>query len=139
MRITLQRSVRGMVEYLVDIFGGRGAGSIIQVGVGRRRRWSDGVRRRIVAESYAPGAIVLEAARRHDISPQHLFAWHKAARANALSLPADAAPLFVPVLTDLHHDGGGRRWLWCDNDRDRWRGGSRGPWGGHDQDAENWA
>jgi transposase-like protein len=60
---------------------------------------------RIVAESYAPGAIVSEVARQHDISPQHLFAWRKAARAGALSLPADAAPLFVPVVTDLHHDG----------------------------------
>ena len=39
----------------------------------------------------------------HDISPQHLFAWRKAARAGALSLPADTAPLFVPVVT--HHDG----------------------------------
>jgi transposase len=58
-----------------------------------------------VAESYAPGAIVSEVARRHDISLQHLFAWRKAARAGALSLPADTAPLFVPVVTDPHHDG----------------------------------
>jgi transposase len=42
-----------------------------------------------VSESYAPGAVVLDAARRHDISPQHLFAWREAARAGLLSLPAD--------------------------------------------------
>jgi transposase len=77
----------------------------IQVGVGRRRRWSDEAKGRIVAESYARGAIVSEVARRHDISPQHLFAWRKAARGGALSLPADTAPLFVPVMTDLHHEG----------------------------------
>ena len=67
----------------------------IQVGAGRRRRWSDEVKGRIVAESYAPGAVVSEVARRHGISPQHLFVWRKEARAGVLSLPADEAPLFV--------------------------------------------
>ena len=93
-----------MVDHLADISGPRGRVDI-QVGVGRRRRWSDEAKGRIVAESYAPGAIVSEVARRHDISPQHLFTWRKAARAGALSLSADTAPLFVPVVTDLHHDG----------------------------------
>ncbi|WP_271610510.1 transposase [Bradyrhizobium sp. CCBAU 21359] len=36
-------------------------------------RWSEEVKGRIVAESYAPGAVVSEVARRHGISPQHLF------------------------------------------------------------------
>ncbi|MFZ2065458.1 MAG: transposase [Xanthobacteraceae bacterium] len=58
-----------------------------------------------MAESFAPGAVVSEVARRHDISPQHLFAWRKAARAGLLSLPADEAPMFVPVVTGLHRDG----------------------------------
>jgi transposase-like protein len=47
----------------------------------------------------------LEVARQNDISPQHLFAWRKAARAGLLSLPADKGPLFVPVVTELRHDG----------------------------------
>jgi transposase len=72
----------------------------IQIGAGRRRRWSDKAKGQIVAESYAPGAVVSEVARRHDISPQHLFGWRKAARAGVLSLPADEAPLFVPVVTE---------------------------------------
>jgi transposase len=93
-----------MVDHLADISGPRGRVDI-QVGVGRRRRWSDEAKGRIVAESYAPGAIVSEVARRHDISPQHLFAWRKAARGGALSLPADTAPLFIPVMADLHHGG----------------------------------
>lgn len=77
----------------------------IQVGVGRRRRWTDEVKGRIVAESYAPGAIVSEVARRHDISAQHLFAWRKAARSGMLSLSADGAPLFVPVVAEPGHGG----------------------------------
>jgi transposase-like protein len=48
----------------------------------------------MVAGSYAPGAVVSEAARQNDISPQHLFAWRKAAQARLLSLPAHEAPLF---------------------------------------------
>ena len=39
-----------------------------------------------------------EVARRHEITPQHLFAWRKAARAGRLSLPAEQAPMFVPVV-----------------------------------------
>jgi len=93
-----------MVDHIVDSSEPRGRVDI-QIGPGRRRRWSDEVKGRIVAESFAPGAVVSEVARRHDISPQHLFAWRKAARGGLLSLPAEAAPLFVPVVTDLHHDG----------------------------------
>ncbi|WP_456708622.1 IS66-like element accessory protein TnpA [Bradyrhizobium sp. USDA 4452] len=77
----------------------------ILVDAGRRRRWSDEVKGRIVAESYAPGAVASEVARRHGISPQHLFAWRKAARGGVLSLPADEAPLFIPVVTELRGDG----------------------------------
>jgi transposase-like protein len=60
-------------------------------GVGRRRRWSNADKGRIVAESFAPGAAVSEVARRHEITPQHLFAWRKAARHGQLALPADEA------------------------------------------------
>jgi transposase len=88
-----------MVDDMVDAWEPRGRVDI-QVGAGRRRRWSDEVKGRIVAESYAPGAVVSEVARRHGISPQHLFVWRKSARAGLLSLPADEAPLFVPVVTE---------------------------------------
>jgi transposase-like protein len=45
-----------------------------------------------------------EVARRHDISPQHLFTWRKAARAALLSLPADETPTFVAVVTAMLHE-----------------------------------
>ena len=93
-----------MVDHIVDASDRRGRVDI-RMGVGRRRRWSDEAKGRIVAESYAPGAVVSEVARRHDISPQHLFAWRKAARAGLLTLPADEAPMFVPVVTEIRHDG----------------------------------
>ena len=93
-----------MVDHMVEASRPRGRVDV-QVGAGRRRRWSDEAKGRIVAESYAPGAVVSEVARRHDISAQHLFAWRKAARTGLLSLPADEAPRFVPVVTELRHDG----------------------------------
>ena len=80
-----------MVDDIVDASEPRGRVDI-RVGVGRRRRWSVETKGQIVAESYASGAVVSEVARRHDMSPQHLFGWRKAARAGLLTLPADAAP-----------------------------------------------
>lgn len=88
-----------MVDHMVEALQPRGRVDI-RVGVGRRRRWSEAVKGRVVADSYALGAVVSEVARRHDISPQQLFAWRKAARAGLLSLPAEEAPLFVPVVTE---------------------------------------
>ena len=68
-----------MVDHIDDASEPRGRVDI-RVGVGRRRRWSVATKGRIVAESYAPGAVVSEVARRHDMSPQHLFGWlHDAA------------------------------------------------------------
>jgi transposase len=92
-----------MVDHMVDTSRPRGRVEV-QVGAGRRRRWSAEAKGRIVAESYGPGAVVSDVARRHDISPQHLFAWRKAARAGLLALPAEQAPLFVPVVSELLRD-----------------------------------
>ncbi|WP_128971578.1 transposase [Bradyrhizobium tropiciagri] len=89
-----------MVDHIVDASEPRGRIDI-HVGTGRRRRWSDAVKGRIVAESYAPGAVASEVARRHGVSPQHLFAWRKAARAGLLSLPAEDAPFLVPLVSEL--------------------------------------
>jgi transposase len=77
-------------------FGGR---IEIRTGVGCRRRWSDEEKGRIVAESFATGAVVSEVARRHEISPQHLFTWRYQARRGLLPIPEDSAPRFVPVVS----------------------------------------
>jgi transposase len=99
MRAVTYGSVRIYGEHMVDTSKPRGRVDI-QVGAERRRRWDDDVTGRIVAESYGAGAVVSEVARRHGISPQHLFGWRKAARAGLLSMPGDQTPLFFPVVTD---------------------------------------
>lgn len=86
-----------MVDDIVDASAPRGRVEI-RSGIGRRRRWSEAEKGRIVAESYEPGAVVSEVARRYDLVPQHLFSWRKAARAGELALPAADAALFVPVV-----------------------------------------
>ena len=88
-----------MFDHMVDASEPRGRVDI-RTGVGRRRRWNDEAKARIVAESFARGAVVSEVARRHELSPQHLFAWRKAARAGLLTLPADAALEFVPIVAE---------------------------------------
>src|SRR5438045_8773909 len=89
-----------MVDHIVD--SSRRCGRVdMRSGVGRRRRWSAEEKGRIVAESYAPGAVASAVARRHEITSQHLFAWRKAARQGRVVLPADAVPMFVPVVTAL--------------------------------------
>ena len=93
-----------MVDHIVDASERRGRIDI-RTGVGRRRRWSDEVKGQVVAESYEPGVVVSEVARRHDITPQHLFGWRKAARTGRLVLPAAEPPMFVPVVTATGEPG----------------------------------
>jgi transposase len=73
----------------------------IRTGVGQRRRWSDAEKERIIVEALSPGAVVSEVARRHDMFPQHLFAWLRTAKQRGLSFPVgDDQPDFVPVVAD---------------------------------------
>jgi transposase len=101
-----------MVDHIVDASVLRGRVEI-RTGVGRRRRWSDEAKARIVAASFAPGAVVSEVARRHEISPQHLFAWRKAARAGLLTLPSDATLQFVPVVAEAPDRYGHEEGWWA--------------------------
>lgn len=92
-----------MVEHMVEGVDDTGHPSVpgrveIRVGVGRRRRWTDEEKGRIVAEAVAPGAVVAEVARRHDITPQHLFNWIRAAKDGHFALPGDGDVSFVPVV-----------------------------------------
>ena len=63
--------------------------------VSRRRRWPEAVKRRIVAETLAPGASVSIVARRHDINANQLFTWCRRYR-GGVSAPCEGA-VMVPV------------------------------------------
>jgi transposase len=71
----------------------------IRTGVGRRRRWTAQEKGRIVAEALTSGVPVAEIARRHDMSPQHLVSWIRAAKEGRLALPAEEGAVFVPIVT----------------------------------------
>ena len=60
-------------------------------GVERRRRWSDDEKRAIVAESFAPGAVVAAVARRIDVSPGQIYRWRQEVR----TAVAGFAPLLI--------------------------------------------
>ena len=49
--------------------------------IGRRRRWSEGEKARIVEESLKPGARVSDVAKRHGISRGMVFEWRRQATA----------------------------------------------------------
>jgi transposase len=72
----------------------------VLTGPGRRRRWSDDDKARIIAETAQPGAVVTEVARRWQVTPQQVFDWRRQAR-KALVVAADPAePAFVPVVAE---------------------------------------
>jgi transposase len=43
----------------------------------RRRRWSEEERRQLLAEAFAPGAVVARVARQHEVAESCLYAWRK--------------------------------------------------------------
>lgn len=78
-------------------------------GTGRRRRFSDDDKARIVEETLAPGAVVSDVARRHGLSPQQLFTWRREARRRLVTPTPEVAPVFVPaVIQEVSGDGGDR-------------------------------
>src|SRR3982074_757014 len=91
-----------MVDHIVHTSEPRG-----RVGARSRRRRREDVKGRIVAESFLPGAVASEVARRHGLSPQHLSAWRKAARAGLLRLPAEAVPAVTGLCRGGTPPGGG--------------------------------
>ena len=68
-------------------------------GTGRRRRFSDDDKARIIEETLAPGAVVSEVARRHGLTPQQLFGWRRQ-RASRQRASDTEAPLFVPAVVE---------------------------------------
>lgn len=62
------------------------------VDTGRRRRWPEEAKVRIVEESLSGPRLASATARRHGISNQLLFSWRKAYRAGRLGAPAGFVP-----------------------------------------------
>ena len=67
-------------------------------GVGRRRRWSDEDKARIVAESLDPATTSSAVARRYGLHASQLFVWRQQLQRSALSAETVRGPGFVPVL-----------------------------------------
>jgi transposase len=81
-------------------------------GTGRRRRFSEDDKARIIEETLAPSAVISEVARRHGLSPQQLFTWRRQARRHRVDANSDPAPAFVPAIVDastLERADSGRR------------------------------
>src|SRR4051794_32968493 len=96
----VERKRFGSMVNVVDNVGTRGRIEI-RTRNGRRRRWSDEDKERIVADSFAPGAVVSEVARRYAVSAGRLFAWRKAVRERRLAVTTNEALRFVPVLASI--------------------------------------
>ena len=87
------------------------------VEAGRRRRWSEDEKVRIVLESMAGARLVSATARRHGISRAQLLAWRRSLKpereeavAAARFVPAviEPEPVAVPVLPSCARSRGGR-------------------------------
>ena len=64
---------------------------------GPRRRWPEETKRRIVEETFKPGASVAIVARRYELNANVVFAWRRLYRADGMGPSADSAADLVPV------------------------------------------
>src|SRR5882724_992101 len=69
-------------------------------GAGRRRKWSDQDKARIVAEIVTSGDSVCAVARRHGLSPQQLFGWRRQLRESEAGRSEADGLQFVPAVVD---------------------------------------
>ena len=93
-----------MVDVNDDAKGGGYRRVEVLTGPGRRRKWSDEDKVRIVAETLEPGAVVAEVARRRQVCPQQVFTWRREMRGSAAGrldfvpiLPAISKPMAKPA------------------------------------------
>ena len=84
-----------MVDVNDDAKGGGYRRGEVLTGPGRRRKWSDDEKARIVAETLEPGAVVAEVARRWQVCAQQIFTWRREMRGGP-SAPSG----FVPIVAE---------------------------------------
>jgi transposase len=70
----------------------------VLTGPGRRRRWSEDSKARIVEETLLPGAVVAEVARRWQVCPQQVFGWRRERRVGGAGAPASLG--FVEIVPE---------------------------------------
>ena len=59
-------------------------------GTGRRRKFAEDFKARVVEETLAPDAVVSEIARQHGLTPQQVFTWRRQARQPAVVASPDS-------------------------------------------------
>ena len=74
---------------------------------GRRRRWTEDEKERIVAESEAPGSSVSIVARRHDLNANMLFTWRREFRQRATGADVEQTA-FIPAIIATDEAGAGQ-------------------------------
>ena len=75
----------------------------------RRRQWREEDKLRILREAFAPGAVVSDVARRHDVRAPQIYQWRTEFLARGR--PSDAGTGFVAVAAALCSDSGGSNGL----------------------------
>ena len=70
---------------------------------GRRRKWSEAEKARIVAETLQPGTVVADVARSWQVSSQQVFTWRREMRRAALG-PLSFVPTCIATGIDQHAD-----------------------------------
>ena len=81
-----------------------------------RRRWTTAQKLKIVSESLAPHASVLEVARRHGLNPNLIYRWRHQAKTGALSGAPEAQSRFA--LVAVAAGGSARASMRSDHDDD---------------------
>ena len=81
-------------------------GRLEVVETGRRRRWSEDEKARIVLESLAGPRLVSATARRHGISRSQLLAWHRTLRAERSEAACTAAIWMREARDDQDREAG---------------------------------
>ena len=97
-----------------DVF--QGVRRLDVVEIGRRRRWSDEAKERIVGEAFANGSSVSAAARRNDVAASQIYDW----RRQLFPQMAKGARGFAPVIVTPEptvSSGGGQMEIVCGNGR----------------------